>query len=102
MEKTKQKPEDHRTRVGQARREKTRARLMHSAVTVFAEKGPDLPVIDDFIGAAGVARGTFYNYFNPTSELLVAVTSQMSDEVLGVVDLEVLKFDDPAVRFTTG
>lgn len=102
MDKSNSKPEDHRTRVGLARREKTRVRLMRSALAVFAEKGPDLPVIDDFIAAAGVARGTFYNYFSTTSELLVAVTSEMSDEVLGVVDLEVLKFDDPAVRVTTG
>ncbi|SRR5690606_18152488 len=102
MNKPNSKPEDHRTRVGLARREKTRIRLMRSALAVFAEKGPDLPVIDDFIAAAGVARGTFYNYFNTTSELLVAVTSQMSDEVLSVVDLEVLKFNDPAVRVTTG
>nr|WP_244960419.1 TetR/AcrR family transcriptional regulator [Eoetvoesiella caeni] len=94
--------EDHRTRAGLARREKTRALLMKSALAVFAEKGPDLPVIEDFIAAAGVARGTFYNYFRTTGELLAALTGAMSDEVLAVVDAEVLKFDDPAVRICTG
>jgi len=96
------KQEDHRTRVGQARREKTRALLMKSALAVFAEKGPDLPVIEDFIAAAGVARGTFYNYFSTTSELLAALTGAMSDEALAVVDAEVLKFEDPATRICTG
>lgn len=84
------------------RRVKTRALLIKSAVEVFAKKGPDLPVIDDFIAAAGVARGTFYNYFNTTSELLAAVTGEMSDEVLSIIDPEVLKFDDPAVRICMG
>ncbi|MFD2272333.1 TetR/AcrR family transcriptional regulator [Undibacterium arcticum] len=55
------------------------------------KKGPDLPVIDDFIAAAGVARGTFYNYFNTTSELLAAVTGEMSDEVLSIIDPEVFE-----------
>jgi len=94
--------ENHRTRVGLERREKTRALLIKSAVGIFATKGPDLPVIDDFIAAAGVARGTFYNYFKTTSELLAAVTGEMSDEVLSILDPEVLKFDDPAVRICMG
>lgn len=93
---------NHRTRVGQERREKTRALLIQSALRVFAKKGPDLPVIDDFIAAAGVARGTFYNYFSTTAELLAAVAGEMSDEVLGVIDPEVLKFDDPATRICMG
>jgi AcrR family transcriptional regulator len=93
---------DHRTRVGQQRREKTRALLIQSALGVFAKKGPDLPVIDDFIAAAGVARGTFYNYFRTTSELLVAVAGEMSDEVLQTVDPIVRSFDDPAVRLSVG
>ena len=94
--------ENHRTRVGIERREKTRALLIKSAVGVFARKGPDLPVIDDFIAAAGVARGTFYNYFKTTSELLAAVTGEMSDEVLSCIDPEVVKFGDPAVRICMG
>lgn len=93
---------NHRTRVGQERKEKTRALLIQSALKVFARKGPDLPVIDDFIAAAGVARGTFYNYFSTTAELLAAVAGEMSDEVLGVIDPEVLKFDDPVIRICMG
>lgn len=94
--------ENHRTRVGVARREKTRALIMKNAIAVFAKKGPDLPVVDDFIAAAGVSRGTFYNYFNTSSELLAALTGEMSDEALGVIDPQVLKFDDPATRMCVG
>ncbi|RZT39206.1 TetR/AcrR family transcriptional regulator [Cupriavidus agavae] len=95
-------PEDHRTRVAALRREKTRNRLMESALAVFAEKGPDGAMIDDFIAAAGVARGTFYNYFRTTGELLSAVAGEVSDEVLAVIDPVVRRFDDPAMRMAVG
>ncbi len=95
-------PENHRSRVGAQRREKTRLRLLQSAIRVFAEKGPDSAMIEDFIASAKVSRGTFYNYFNTTSELLFAVASAMSDEVLQIVDPVVLDADDPVLRFATG
>ena len=94
--------EDHRVRVGAQRREKTRLRLMESALTVFTEKGPDIAVIEDFIAAAGVSRGTFYNHFKTTHELLLALATAMSDEVLHIVDPIVLGLDDPVQRFATG
>ena len=94
--------EDHRVRVGAQRREKTRLRLLESALAVFNEKGPDVAVIDDFIAAAGVSRGTFYNHFKTTSELLLALATAMSDEVLRIVDPLVLRHEDPIKRFTVG
>lgn len=92
----------YQTRIGAARREKTRIRLIESALGVFAKKGPDAPVIDDFIAAAGVARGTFYNYFRTTDELLKAVAGETSDEVLGVIDPMVREIPDPAQRVVVG
>ncbi|MDR5760568.1 TetR/AcrR family transcriptional regulator [Caballeronia sp. LZ035] len=94
--------ENHRTRVGALRREKTRIRLIESALGVFAEKGADAPTIDDFIASAGVARGTFYNYFRTTAELLSAVAGESSDEVLAVIDPLVRAIDDPAQRVVVG
>lgn len=94
--------EDHRSRVGAERREKTRQLLLESAVVVFAQKGPDDAQIEDFIATAGVARGTFYNYFSTTTELLSAVSGHMSDEVLHAVDPVVQSETDPAARLATG
>lgn len=93
---------DHRVRVGAQRREQTRRRLLESALSVFADKGPDLAVIEDFIAAAGVSRGTFYNHFRTPLDLLLALASGMSDEVLAVVDPVVLSFEDPVERFSAG
>lgn len=94
--------EDHRIRVGAQRREQTRLRLIESALTVLADKGPDTAAIEDFIVAAKVSRGTFYNYFRTTSELLLAVAGGMSDEILQMVDPVVQQFQDPVERFTAG
>jgi AcrR family transcriptional regulator len=76
--------------------------MLSAAMQVFAEKGPDAPLIDDFIAAAGVARGTFYNYFKTTQELLDAVTSELSDTILAAIDQEVIKIRDPLQRLATG
>lgn len=94
--------DNHQKRAGVERRERTRALLIRSAIDVFARLGPDAPVVDDFIAAAGVARGTFYNYFKTAHELLAAVTEELNEEVLGMVDPQVLRYDDPAVRFCVG
>ncbi len=50
---------DHRTRVGKERSARTERRILEAALEVFADRGPDAPAIDDFVQAAGVARGTF-------------------------------------------
>ena len=63
---------DHRPRVAAERRARMRRKLVESALLVFAEKGVDASVIEDVIAAAGVSRGTFYNYFRTNAELLVA------------------------------
>ncbi|WP_372659549.1 TetR/AcrR family transcriptional regulator [Hydrogenophaga sp.] len=101
-EKEESTTEDHRVRVGAQRREKTRLRLLVSALDVFTEKGPDVAVIDDFIAATGVSRGTFYNHFRTTSELLYALATAMSDEALQSIDPLVVQLDDPVQRFSTG
>ncbi|HZZ10991.1 MAG TPA: TetR/AcrR family transcriptional regulator [Paraburkholderia sp.] len=94
--------EDHRVRTGAVRRESTRRKLLSAAVEVFAAKGPDAASIDDFLAAAGVARGTFYNYFKTTSELLDAVTSELSDEVIARIEVCVAAIDNPIERVWTG
>lgn len=94
--------EDHRTRTGAQRREQTRRRLIASALAVFAEKGPDAPVIDDFIAAAGVSRGTFYNHFSTTHELLDAATSELTDAVLARIDAAATQLSDPLERLACG
>lgn len=95
-------PLNHRTIVGRHRRAKTETKIIHAAVRVFAERGVDAPVIDDFIKAAGIARGTFYNYFKSTDELLRATSNLMSEELVEMIDREIRHVKDPALRWGLG
>ena len=101
-EKLDRKSINHRTLVGKRRRAKTETKIIHAAVKVFAELGPDAPVIDDFIKAAGIARGTFYNYFKSTDELLQATSEFLSEELVMRIDTVIRSYKDPATRFGIG
>jgi AcrR family transcriptional regulator len=79
-------------------RAKTRALIIHSAIPVFAEFGPDAPTIDDFVKVAGVSRGTFYNYFRTTHELLDAALVTLSDEFVAAIFPTVADEPNPVIR----
>lgn len=93
---------NHRTIVGRRRRANTETKIIRAAIEIFAERGPDAPVIDDFIKAAGIARGTFYNYFKSTDELLRATSTWLSEELMMLIDTEIRSMKDPATRFGLG
>src|SRR6516164_4551776 len=100
--KSAKKSVNHRTRVGAERREKMRARLLESALLVFASQGVDATVVDEVISTAGVSRGTFYNYFRTNEELFSAVAAEVSNEILRIVDPLLLPLTDPAARIAVG
>lgn len=96
------KPEDHRVRVAADRREKMRARLIESAMLVFARQGLEGSVIDEVITTAEVSRGTFYHYFRTNEELLAAVAEEVGNQLLQVVDPVIREMPDPALRVACG
>lgn len=69
---------------------------------MIAERGPDTPVIEDFIQAAGIARGTFYNHFKTTEELLTATSRWLEDALIDNIESVIGGFDDPVRRIATG
>jgi AcrR family transcriptional regulator len=71
----------NRKDIGQQKRAQTRTVLVEAAMRVFAKLGPDTPKVDDFIAEAGIARGTFYNYFQTREELLIEVASQIAEQI---------------------
>jgi AcrR family transcriptional regulator len=94
--------EDHRTRVAAVRRERMRHRLIESALKVFAEKGVDGTDIQDVIVAAKVSRGSFYNYFQTSSELMEAVFMLLGNELVSLIDSSTTLHRDPAKRISIG
>jgi len=93
---------EYRRRVARERRERTEARILEAALGVFAEKGHDAAVIDDFVRAAGVARGTFYNYFHSTGELFQATSRWLENDMIVSIETETGRSTDPVERLANG
>lgn len=79
---------DGRTARAKAQREERRAQILDVAVEVFAHKGYHRTSISDLVAAAGVARGTFYQYFDSKHaifhELLERLLTGFRGSVVGV------------------
>src|SRR4051812_30800900 len=77
--------EDGRVARAARQRENRRAALLQVAREIFAQKGYHRTSIDDLIEAAGVARGTFYLYFESKraifDELLDGLFSTLASSV---------------------
>jgi AcrR family transcriptional regulator len=89
-------------RVGQERSARTESRILEAALRVFAEHGPDVPVVDDFVQAAGIARGTFYNYFRDTEALLQATSAWTTREELQSIEETIAGLEGPTLRLGMG
>lgn len=89
---------DHRARVGKMRRERTEARILQAAIAIFTEKGPDAPVVEDFIRAATISRGTFYNHFSTVQQLLQATVTWLCRDLVESIKVEIEPIDDPLRR----
>jgi AcrR family transcriptional regulator len=100
-EKRRRKP-DHRTRVGRERSARTETRILEAAFRVFADLGPDAPKIDDFVQAAGIARGTFYNHFESVEELLAATSEWTTREIIETIETALEGIEGAALRFGVG
>jgi len=87
-----------RASIGLEKRERTRVNLIEAAYRVFARKEADSVTIDEIIGEAAVARGTFYNYFQTREEVLTAVAAALSDEMNHSIWAQSAQIDDPAER----
>ncbi|WP_445400740.1 TetR/AcrR family transcriptional regulator [Zobellella sp. An-6] len=96
------KPVNHRTQVGRQRRERTRQKILEAALRVFARMGTDAPLVEDFVAEAGISRGTFYNYFSATDELLKATIEWLSSDIIESIEGEISNQPDPLLRLSTG
>ena len=62
--------------------EQRRGDILDAATRVFAEKGIQSATIADITHAAGVAKGTFYLYFDSKDQLVGALKAKMVDDIL--------------------
>ena len=87
-----------RREIGRERRDRTRNRLLVAAARVLAELGEQKARIEDFIQAAGVARGTFYNYYSTKAELLEDLWASVGRDPLRTIQQACDALADPAER----
>jgi AcrR family transcriptional regulator len=89
---------NHRTLTGQRRRADTQRRIIEAAIPLFA-RGGESKVIEDFVQAAGVSRGTFYNYFRTVEELRDTAVQWQLRALNQRVEARLAGLSDPVERF---
>lgn len=92
---------NRRAEIGQLRRERTRERIVAAAAKTIADHGEENVTIEDFIRAAGVARGTFYNYFETRDALIEALWSYVGRRPFARIQQACAAIGDPAERLAT-
>lgn len=79
---------DGRVRRSQASKQARRRQIMEEALRVFSEQGYHATSVTDVVQAAGVARGTFYLYFDGKEaiflELLDDLLEHLKSNIVGV------------------
>jgi AcrR family transcriptional regulator len=61
-------------------------RLLDAGALLFADRGYFGTGVDDVVGAAGFARGTFYKYFDEKLDLLLELTRECGAEMRVLID----------------
>ena len=92
---------NRRQEIGAERRERTRQKLLAASARVVAELGENRASIDDFIRAAGVSRGTFYNHYSTRKELLDDLWASIGRAPFFQIQRACEGLTDPAERLAT-
>ncbi|MBB3178001.1 TetR/AcrR family transcriptional regulator [Variovorax sp. Sphag1AA] len=92
---------ERRAEIGRMKRARTRAGLLDTTLQVIQQRGTEDPTLEEFIAAAGVARGTFYNHFKTKDQLLAAAAAQVADSIDAQITPLIRSVKDPAQRIAT-
>ncbi len=70
-----------RTRTGRLRRARTRTAILSAAFEVFDAKGVGGATVEDMRERAGLARGSFYNYFPTYEDMLKELAAEIARQI---------------------
>jgi len=59
--------------------------ILATARGLFFTKGYDATSVNDIISAIGIAKGTFYHYFDSKEDLMIALADQITDEAVNII-----------------
>jgi AcrR family transcriptional regulator len=91
-----------RAQIGRDRRARTRSQLIDAARALYALNPIEAVTVDDVVGEAVVAKGTFYVHFDGLAELQAAVADQLAHEFDELLQPRRLATQDPIERIATG
>ena len=74
-------PVNFRTRTGQVRRARTRAKILSAAFTLLDGAAVSQLTVEHVRETAGLARGSFYNYFPTYEDMLKDLAAQISRQI---------------------
>ena len=64
----------------------TRARLVEASLECFSERGFDATTVEEITRRAGVAKGTFFNYFRTKVDVLLQVGAVQEEWMLAEIE----------------
>lgn len=79
------------------RRERTKA-LCDAAIALFLARGIEAVTIEDITGKAGVAKGSFYRYFDDKVALVESLFAPVADQVIAAFDDSIAKLRGARTR----
>ncbi len=91
-----------RAQIGRDRSARTRAELIEAARGLYAARNFDSVTVDEVVGAAGVAKGTFYVHFESLADLQSAIADELAHEFDELLQPRRLALDDPVERIAAG
>ncbi|MGV0034255.1 MAG: TetR/AcrR family transcriptional regulator [Candidatus Azotimanducaceae bacterium WSBS_2022_MAG_OTU7] len=80
------------------KRQATRKALLEAAAGLVFEKGHDRISIEEITKHAGVATGTYYNYFDTKQDVFRAVAQDLQDELAAGLETTRSSIKDPAMK----
>ena len=72
-----------------------RARLLAAGEEAFAARGVGAATVEEITTAAGVAKGTFYLYFRSKDDLVVALRTRFSEELVAAMSADLVTEGEP-------
>lgn len=87
---------------GKGKRERTRAQLIDATAELIARGGADSATIMEITTTAGLASGTFYNYFKDRSEVISETAVRIIEQIAAQINSAGQSEGDIAVRLAAG
>jgi len=78
-------------RLREQQKDMVRTALIRTGMELFESQGFAKTTVDQITNAAGVAKGTFYNYFETKEDLLVAGMTALLEQENGMAEARILE-----------